>query len=83
MNEYKFLKEFYKSAALINPKNIIIQEVDIARDFVCIYIVTKNKNMLDIFTAVGDIDEPINKDSINHVLLPESLIKQLFKQQIK
>lgn len=79
MDEYKHMEEFLESAG-INEEDIIIQEVDIANDFVCIYIVVKNRNMYDVFTAVGDTGKPINKDSIHHVLLPESLIKELFKQ---
>lgn len=79
MSEYKYLEEFYHDA-LIDSKNIIIQEFDVNKDFVCIYIVTKERNMFDVFTAVTDINKPVDKDRINHVLLFESQIKKLFKQ---
>jgi hypothetical protein len=79
MSDYKYLKEFYKSA-LIDPEKIILEEVDIAKDFVCIYIVTRNKNMFDVYTAVGSIDKPIKDKSINHVLLFEKRLNKLFEQ---
>lgn len=79
MSEYKYLDQFYKDA-LIDPKQIIVQEVDITKDFVCIYIVTKNKNMFDIFTAVGDIDKPVDRNRIKHVLIFEKQLNRLFEQ---
>lgn len=79
MSEYKYFNKFIETAS-INTKDIIVQEVDIFSDNVALYIVTKDTNMYDVYTAVGFTDKPINKDSIHHVLLPESLIKELFKQ---
>ncbi|AJA48666.1 hypothetical protein CPAST_c25970 [Clostridium pasteurianum DSM 525 = ATCC 6013] len=79
MSEYKFLDQFYKDA-LIDPKQIVFKEVNVSDLFVTIYIVAKNKNMFDIFTAVGDIDKPIKNESINHVLVFENQLKKLCKQ---
>lgn len=79
MSEYKYLEQFYNNTS-IDPENIILEEVDIAGNNVCIYIVTREKSAFYIFTAVGDTDKPIDRDRINHVLIFESQIKQLFKQ---
>lgn len=79
MSEYKYFNEFIETAS-INTKNIIVQEVDIFNDNVALYIATKDRNMYDVYTAVGFTDKPINKDSIHHVLLPESFIEEFFEQ---
>ncbi|UZW14328.1 hypothetical protein OSC52_00195 [Clostridium pasteurianum] len=79
MSEYKYLDQFYKSA-LIDSKQIVFKEVNVSDLFATIYIVTKNKNMLDIFTAVGDIDKPIKNESINHVLVFQNQLEKLCKQ---
>lgn len=79
MSEYKYLNQFYQSA-LIDPKEIVFKEVNVSDLFVTIYVVTKNKNMLDIFTVVGDIDKPIKNESINHVLVFQNQLEKLCKQ---
>lgn len=79
MSEYRYIKEFLELAS-INQKDIIIQEIDVFNGNVCTYVVVKNENMYNIYTAVGSVDEPIQSESIHDVLLPKTLIEKLFKQ---
>lgn len=80
MNEYKFLKEFYSTARIVE-ENIIIQEVDIKEwGTVYIYIVEKNSSGFIIYKTSGSVDKPINFEDLHYITLAECEVKELFQK---
>lgn len=79
--EYQYLREFYITAG-IAEENIIIEDIDIRPwGTVHIYIVEKKKGVFTIYTAMGDIDNPMSRNDVHYVILGDNQVRLLIKEE--
>ena len=79
--EYRYLNKFYETA-YINPKNIVLQDIDIFGSRVSIFIVEQKANIRFI-QADGNKDKPIIWNNIKDMILNESQLQELLQLQKK